>query len=110
MATGFPKYKFVLGNKKPILYIGGYQLLFNRMKVNDDGDKTAYFYCVNKVKHGVFCSSSAKAMVVLDDAADQLFMVSGHFGEILWRPLVYVYQPDKYQETYEQTFHQLSGE
>ena len=76
MATGFPEYKFVLGNKKPILYIGGYQLLFNRMKDNGDGDKTAYFYCVNKVKHGVFCSSSAKAMVVLDDAAEKKYFLA----------------------------------
>ena len=71
MATGFPEYQFLLGNKKPILYIGGYQLLFNRTKETAGGDKTAYFYCVNKVKHGVFCSSSAKAMVVYDEESEQ---------------------------------------
>ena len=54
LATGWPEYSFVLGNKKPILYIGGHQLLFNRMKVKNDGDKTAYFYCVNKLKHLLF--------------------------------------------------------
>ena len=36
-------------------------------------------------------------------------MISGHLGEVLWRPLVYVYQPDKYQQTYENTFAELSG-
>ena len=36
-------------------------------------------------------------------------MVSGHLGEILWRPLVYIYQPDKYQETYDATFRAISG-
>ena len=39
MATGWPDYKFVLGDKKPILYIGGYQLLFNKIKVNNDVEK-----------------------------------------------------------------------
>ena len=69
MATGFPEYQFLLGNKKPILYIGGYQLLFNHTKETAVGDKTAYFYCVNK--HGVFCSSSAKAMVVYNEESEQ---------------------------------------
>ena len=40
-------------------------------------------------------------------------MISGHLGprlgEVLWRPLVYIYQPDKYQETYEASFRALSG-
>ena len=58
MATGWPEYEFVHGYKKPILFIGGHQLLFNRMKVNNDGDKTVYFYCVNKVKNGISCSAS----------------------------------------------------
>ena len=40
---------------------------------------------------------------------DQLFMVSGHLAEILWRPLVYIYQPDKYQETYDVSFKAISG-
>ena len=71
MATGWPEYSFVLGNKKPILYIGGYQLLFNRMKQNSDGEKTAYFYCVSKVKHGKACSSSARAIVVENDESDE---------------------------------------
>ena len=35
-------------------------------------------------------------------------MMSGHLGEIKWRPLVYVLQPDKYQETYEDTFQALA--
>ena len=84
MATGFLEYKFVLGNKKPILYIGGYQLLFNRMKVNGDGDKTAHFYCVNEVKNGFFCSSSssAQAMVVLDDdTAEKKYFLAKHNGD-----------------------------
>ena len=36
-------------------------------------------------------------------------MVSVHLGETVWRPLVYIYQPDKYQETYEATFRAISG-
>ena len=71
MATGFPEYQFLLGNKKPILYIGGYQLLFNRIKENSAGEKTAYFYCVHKVSHGISCPSSAKAMVVFDEEVDE---------------------------------------
>ena len=35
-------------------------------------------------------------------------MMSGHLGEVLWRPLVYVLQPDKYQDTYEGTFQALA--
>ena len=58
-------------NKKPILYIGGHQLLFNRIKINSDGDKTGYFYCVNKIKHGVKCSSSAKAVVMTDEGSGE---------------------------------------
>ena len=76
MATGWPEYQFVLGNKKPILYIGGHQLLFNRMKVNNDVDKTVYFYCVNKVKHGISCFSSAKAMVTQDDNGEEKFLLA----------------------------------
>ena len=71
MATGWPEYSFVLGNKKPILYIGEYQLPFNRIKQNNDGEKTAYFYCVSKVKHGKACSSSARAMVVDNEASGE---------------------------------------
>ena len=79
MATGWPDYKFVLGNKKPILYIGGYQLLFNRIKVNNDAEKTAYFYCVNKIKHGISCKSSAKAMVIVDEESEeQKFLLSSY--------------------------------
>ena len=52
MATGWPDYKFVLDIVKPILYIGGYQLFFNRIKVKNDAEKTAHFYCVNKIKYG----------------------------------------------------------
>ena len=80
MASGWPEYSFVLGNKKPILYIGGHQLLFNRMKVKNDGDKTAYFYCVNKLKHGIFCSSSAKAMVIQDETEEQKFLLANYNG------------------------------
>ena len=80
MATGWPEYSFVLGNKKPILYIGGHQLLFNRMKVKNDGDNTAYFYCVNKLKHGIFCSSSAKAMVIQDETEEQKFLLANYNG------------------------------
>ena len=76
MATGWPEYEFVHGYKKPILYIGGHQLLFNRMKVNNDGDRTVYFYCVNKVKHGTSCSSSAKAMVTHDDNGEEKYLLS----------------------------------
>ena len=36
-------------------------------------------------------------------------MMSGHLGEILWRPLVYIYQPDKYQEIDDVTFRAISG-
>ena len=40
-------------------------------------------------------------------------MISGHLGprqgEVLWRPLVYIYQLDKYQETYEASFRALLG-
>ena len=79
MATGFPDYQFLLGYKKPILFIGGFQLLFNRIKTNNDGEKTAYFYCVNKVKHGIFCSSSAKALVVQDDD-DKKYVLANYNG------------------------------
>ena len=48
-----------------------YQLLFNRIKQNSDGEKTAYFYCVSKVKHGKACSSSARAMVVDNEASGE---------------------------------------
>ena len=59
----------LLGNKKPILYItsSGYQLLYKRTKENSAGEKTAYFYCIHKVSHGISCPSSAKAMVVFDE-------------------------------------------
>ena len=65
MATNhtWPAYKFIKGNKKPILFIGGYQHLFNRFKQNVDRDKRAYFYCFNKVKKAACCKSSARAFV-----------------------------------------------
>ena len=73
MATNhtWPAYKFIKGNKKPILFIGGYQLLFNRFKQNADGDKRAYFYCVNKVKKAACCKSSARAFVTEDEDDDE---------------------------------------
>ena len=52
MAAMWPDHKFVLGNQKPVLYIGGFKLLFNRIRENKNGDKIAYFYCVNKLKAG----------------------------------------------------------
>ena len=82
MATnhGWPAYQFIQGNKKPILYIGGYQLLFNRIKQNSDGDRRAYFYCVNKVKKGIGCKSSARALLTLDDEGEDKFMLSFYDG------------------------------
>ena len=82
MATGFPEYQFLLGNKKPILYIGGYQLLYNRTKENSAGEKTAYFYCVHKVSHGISCPSSAKAMVVFDeDLEEDKYILAKYNGD-----------------------------
>ena len=82
MATGFPEYQFLLGNKKPILYIGGYQLLFNRTKENSAGEKTAYFYCVHKISHGISCPSSAKAMVVFDEELEEnKYILAKYNGE-----------------------------
>ena len=67
MATMWPEYKFVQGTQKPLLFIGGYKLLFNRLRANKDGDNTAYFYCVNKLKKGYSCKSSAKALLIHED-------------------------------------------
>ena len=69
MATnhGWPHYELIQATKKPILYIGSYKILFNWMCESADGDKTAYFYCINKVKHGYACPSSAKAMVLEEE-------------------------------------------
>ena len=70
MATMWPEYKFVQGTKKPLLFIGGYKLLFNRLRANKDGDNTAYFYCVNKLKKGYSCKSSAKALLIHEDGEE----------------------------------------
>ena len=80
MATsqGLPPYEFIQGTQKPILYIGGYKLLFNRIRENADGDKTAYFYCFNKVKHGSSCTASAKAMVCQEEDGTKKFMLSAY--------------------------------
>ena len=77
MATMWPDYKFVLGNQKPLLYIGGFKLLFNRIRENKNGDNIAYFYCVNKLKAGFNCKSSAKATIVDGDGdGDQRYILS----------------------------------
>ena len=39
----------------------------------------------------------------------QLFMVSVLMGGVIWRPMLYVFQPDKYQDTYEAIFSALAG-
>ena len=70
MTTMWPEYKFVQGTQKPLLFIGGYKLLFNRLRANKDGDNTAYFYCVNKLKKGYSCKSSAKAMLIHEDGEE----------------------------------------
>ena len=70
MATGWPEYKFIIGNQKPVLYFGGYKLFLNRIRENKNGDKTAYFYCVNKVKNGINCMSAAKAMILEHDEGE----------------------------------------
>ena len=64
MVTGWPESKFIIGNQKPVLYICVHKLLLNRIRENKNGDKNAYFYCVNKVKNGVNCMSAAKAMIL----------------------------------------------
>ena len=73
----WPDYKFILGNQKPLLYIGGFKLLFNKMSENKNGDKMAYFYCVNKLKAGFKCRSSAKAVVV-DDEREHRYLLSSY--------------------------------
>ena len=81
MATMWPDFKFVLGNQKPLLYIGGYKLLFNRIRENKNGDNIAYFYCVNKLKAGFNCKSSAKATVVEADPdgdGDERYILSSY--------------------------------
>ena len=77
MATMWPDYKFILGNQKPVLYISGFKLLFNKISENKNGDKMAYFYCVNKLKAGFKCKSSAKAVVV-DDDGDTRYVLSSY--------------------------------
>ena len=76
MATNWPPYDFIQATKKPILYIGSYKLLFNRMCETADGDQTAYFYYINKVKHGNSCPSSAKAMVLEQEDGSRRFVLS----------------------------------
>ena len=81
MAAMWPDHKFVLGNQKPVLYIGGFKLLFNRIRENKNGDKIAYFYCVNKLKAGFSCKSSAKAMVLVDESDGERYVLSS-YGEL----------------------------
>ena len=78
MATMWPDFKFVLGNQKPLLYIGGFKLLFNRIRENKNGDDVAYFYCVNKLKAGFQCKSSAKAVVVKADQDDDRYILTSY--------------------------------
>ena len=79
MATLWPDYKFILGNQKPLLYISGFKLLFNKISDNKNGDTMAYFYCVNKLKAGFKCKSSAKA-VVIDDDGESRYVLSSYNG------------------------------
>jgi hypothetical protein len=61
MAPMWPDYKFILGNQKPLLYIGGFKLLFNKMTENKNGDKMRYFYCVNKSSaQAIFCQATVR--------------------------------------------------
>ena len=76
MAAMWPDHKFVLGNQKPLLFIGGYKLIFNRIRENKNGDKIAYFYCVNELKAGFACKSSAKAMILQDESDGERYVLS----------------------------------